>query len=64
MHDMTPEELRERVNQLREVSSSPHSLKKSLTNKKAAEKAEKATEPKASAVSLTNKYLNLGKPKV
>jgi hypothetical protein len=61
MHDMTPEELRERVTQLREITSSPISLKKSLTNKKADEKAARTTAPKASGADLASKYLNLGK---
>jgi len=61
MHEMSPEELRERVTQLREITSSPITLKKSLTNKKAEEKASRSTTPKESAASLTNKYLNLGK---
>lgn len=61
MHEMSPEELRERVTQLREITSSPITFKKSLTNKKAEEKAARTTEPKASGAELASKYLNLGK---
>jgi len=63
MHEMTPEQLRERITKLREVTSSPITLKKSLTTKKAEEKSAKATEPKATGAQLANKYLNMGKPK-
>ena len=61
MHEMTPEKLRERVTQLRDITSSPITLKKSLTNKKAEEKASRSTAPKESAAALASKYLNLGK---
>jgi hypothetical protein len=61
MHEMSPEELRERVTQLREITSSPITLKKSLTNKKTEEKSARSATPKASAADLTSKYLNLGK---
>jgi hypothetical protein len=61
MHEMSPEELRERVTQLREITSSPITFKKSLTNKKAEEKAARAGEPKVSSEAIKNKYLNLGK---
>ena len=62
MHEMSPEELRERVTQLRDITSSPITLKKSLTNKKAEEKVARGVAPKGpSAADLANKYLNLGK---
>lgn len=61
MHEMTPEQLRERVTQLRDITSSPIALKKSLTSRKEETKSARATAPKESAASLTNKYLNLGK---
>jgi hypothetical protein len=55
---LSPEELRERVTQLREITSSPNTLKKSLTNKKQEEKS--TVQTKVSAAELTNKYLKLG----
>lgn len=60
---MEPEELREHVTKLREITSSPQTLKKSLMDKKAEEKASRKTpsEPKASAASVASKYLNLVK---
>jgi len=60
---MSPEELRVHVTTLREVSSSPMTLKKSLSVAKAEAKTNKATEPKQSGKDLTSKYLNFGKPK-
>lgn len=61
MDQMTPDELRAHVSTLREVSSSPITLKKHLSNKKQEAKAAKTTTPKQTGADLANKYLNLGK---
>lgn len=58
---MSAEELREHVTTLREITSSPMTFKKFLTNKKIEEKTARVSAPKATSADLANKYLNLGK---
>lgn len=58
LQDMTTEELREHVQQLREVSSSSQSLKKMLSNEKSEAKPKAVKEQQVKA--LASKYLNMG----
>ena len=56
--DMSTEELRVHVQNLREVSSNVVTLKKSITKEKPEPKA--ATKAKADSAALLNKYLTKG----
>lgn len=65
MTQMNPEQLREHIQQLRAVSSSPNTLRAHISATKEATKRTKSTEPKEpkeSAASLASKYLNKKKP--
>ena len=58
LSDMSTEELRVHVQQLREVSSNVVTLKKSITKEKAESKP--ASKAKADSAALLNKYLTKG----